>query len=413
MSNSFMSDSMPAITGIGVGDLPATQGSTMVQTMNTNMGAVRVQVKRNLPEVLKEIEQHAEVFGDTWEYALPFRRFDKETEKWITDYVTGPTVKCVQDVCRIYGNCSLGVTRVDDEADAWWIYSTFLDVQSGYQYTRAYRQRKDQKTGMEKKDPGRHQDMLFQVGVSKSLRNAGNNALAGLVERGLEFMRKRIIGRIEQNPEGCKNWIVENLGHFDIPLKQVETFFREKLNDMPAKRLAVVVRTIQGMIDGQTLPSEAFKIEIIEGEVEEVERKPETKTEPAANDESSTETAKTETAKAESSTDEAKTEPGKPKGNRKAAKGQRSGRSGTQQQKDEKPAPETAEETNRQAIEKQRLAEARKNADKKLTLDGVKADDKPAEHKLAEKLAAQQAEAKATRTVEIPADTGDDDLFDE
>src|SRR5215203_2995645 len=82
--------------------LPARQetgGNIQVQTMNANLGAIRVAVPRNMAVVMTRIGQSAQVSGSKWQYSIPFKKKlrDKVTKRVTgekTELVTGPSITC-------------------------------------------------------------------------------------------------------------------------------------------------------------------------------------------------------------------------------------------------------------------------------------------------------------------------------
>src|SRR5215204_5458528 len=163
-----------------------------IKTMNSNMGAIRVQVERDMRKVRMQIAQLAAYFGDTFEYAIPFKSKGK------TEIVRGPSIRCTTAVARAYGNCSVDVTAEENPA-SYLFEAAFLDVETGFRLTRPFRQRRDQNVGGMGGDAGRVQDVVFQIGASKSTRNVIRNALPDLCEFAVEQARDNLIGRIAKN----------------------------------------------------------------------------------------------------------------------------------------------------------------------------------------------------------------------
>src|SRR4051812_15784412 len=116
---------------------PQTGGNIELRSMNTNLGAVRVGVPRNMALVVTRISQAAQQFGQKWQYAIPFK--DRKRNK--TTLVTGPTIGCALDVARCYGNCTVDVEKVEEVGQSWVFHAVFLDIETGFRLGRPFRQR--------------------------------------------------------------------------------------------------------------------------------------------------------------------------------------------------------------------------------------------------------------------------------
>ncbi|MEZ5846513.1 MAG: hypothetical protein R3C70_07165 [Geminicoccaceae bacterium] len=236
-------------------------GNVVVATMNTNMGAKRDIIPRDLGRVMIRIEQMAEYFGrEGWEYRIPFKRRDRKTgEEW-TEIIQGPTVGAILDICGAYGNCSLGITGDEDQGDAWVLTATFLDIETGFQLSRTFRQSKGRNIGGYGGDKGRKLDVEYQIGVSKALRNVGRNALRGLIDAALEKARAQLAAKIEKKPDEYRARIRQRLADFSIQARDVEAYFGSRIDEMSPPKLGQVIRMLQAIDDGIIKASEAFGV---------------------------------------------------------------------------------------------------------------------------------------------------------
>lgn len=233
----------------------AQGGDLTIRTMNSNMGAIRVQVVRDLRKVRMSVAQLADMFGDAFEYKLPFRKRDRETGKTTTEIVAGPSIRCTTAVARAYGNCSVDC-QAEETAAAYLFEAAFLDVETGFRLSRPFRQRKDQNVGGMGGDAGRVQDVIFQIGASKATRNVIRNALPDLCEYAVERARGSLIDRIKKNRQAVLEKVRERLSENRIPLARVETYYGAKLDEMNERVLAQLVGLLQAVRDGMCKPSE-------------------------------------------------------------------------------------------------------------------------------------------------------------
>lgn len=238
--------------------LPATQagGDARIElkSMNTNLGAQRMAMPRNMALVFARIDQAAQVSGARWRYAIPFK--DKRTGK-IT-LVTGPTIGCALDVARAYGNCTVDVERVEDLKDGWVMYGVFLDIENGFRLGRPFRQRRAPNIGNYGGDGGRAEDITFQIGASKAIRNVTVNALRGIIDEALDRAENRLTDKIAKNRDAIMAKIGDRLLELKIDERRVERFIGRKWAEMKPVHIAQVIKLLQAIADEMIAPDEAF-----------------------------------------------------------------------------------------------------------------------------------------------------------
>lgn len=238
--------------------LPATQagGDARIElkSMNTNLGAQRMALPRNMALVMARIDQAAQISGARWRYAIPFK--DKRTGK--TTLVTGPTIGCALDVARAYGNCTVDVERVEDLKDGWVMYGVFLDIENGFRLGRPFRQRRAPNIGNYGGDGGRAEDITFQIGASKAIRNVTVNALRGIIDEALDRADNRLTDKIAKNRDAIMAKIGDRLLELKIDERRVERFIGRKWAEMKPIHVAQVIKLLQAIADEMIAPDEAF-----------------------------------------------------------------------------------------------------------------------------------------------------------
>src|SRR5579885_3083803 len=152
-------------------------------------GAQRVAVQRDESEILRKIKVLAAAAGEDWYYRFPVNK-KNEDGTFQKDWVEGPSIKCANNVSRLYGNCDIDV-REFDVGTHWVYYARFIDLETGYSLTRPFRQRKSQKAM--RTDAGRQEDIAYQIGASKAIRNVICNALEFFVTYAADEAKASII----------------------------------------------------------------------------------------------------------------------------------------------------------------------------------------------------------------------------
>lgn len=255
MADEFLSDlpeddPLPAPTVASFGEASKIE----LKSMNTNLGAQRMALPRNMALVMARIDQSAQISGAKWRYSIPFK--DKRTGK--TTLVTGPTIGCALDIARAYGNCTVDVERVEDLKDGWVFYAVFLDIENGFRLGRPFRQRRGQNVGGYGGDQGRAEDVVFQSGASKALRNVTTNALRGIVDEALDRADARLTDKISKNREHVLARVFDRLTELNIEEARVERFIGRKFAEMKPMHIAQVIKLLQSIADDMITPDEAF-----------------------------------------------------------------------------------------------------------------------------------------------------------
>lgn len=240
---------------MGAGTAPMPSGNNIeLKSMNSNLGAMRVAVPRNMAAVFARIDMAAQAGGQRWQYAIPF----KDRRKGTTQLVTGPSIGCALDIARAYGNCTVDVERVEETPGGWVFHAVFLDIETGFRLGRPFRQRRDQNTGGYGGDASRAEDIMFQIGASKAIRNVTVNALRGVVDEALDRAGNRLTDKIEKNRGEVVTRLRRRLDELSIEVGRVERMFGRKIDDMKAVHLAQVVKILQAIGDDMVSADDAF-----------------------------------------------------------------------------------------------------------------------------------------------------------
>jgi hypothetical protein len=223
-------------------------------------GAQQVQVHRDEAKVMQKLKVLASAAGGEWYYRFPVRKkmVDEATgrETWGTDFIEGPSIKLANDLCRIYGNCDVD-TRVIDLGDSWLFYARFIDLESGYSLTRPFQQRKAQ-TSMNTKDPGRAQDIAFQIGCSKAIRNVAVNALQTFADFAFEEARDALVKKVGADLENWRRRTIEGIGKIPVDIKRVERVMGRASKDWLAPDVAKIISMMKAIADGMATADETF-----------------------------------------------------------------------------------------------------------------------------------------------------------
>lgn len=264
-----------------------TQGMEVRTRGSEVFTARRVEVRRSLERVLRDMALIAQQAGEAYYYSLPFW----DNKKRETTFVEGPSINLALDLARVYGNCVVSCDHIIEEAGYWFFHARFTDLETGYSLVSVYRQRRDQKTGMERKDEGRHQDMVFRIGYNKAIRNVIVDALRSLANRMFEEAKNSQLSRIEKNPEAARSALLKAISNVGGDVKQVETAVGRSAKNWTPNDMAGIYARVRAVMDQQVAFDDVFPSEAKEAAKEqtaapkmqaEPEKKPAAKAKKAA-----------------------------------------------------------------------------------------------------------------------------------
>lgn len=169
-------------------------GRSMVQLRpNDYCTAMLVPQPRDEEDALKRIEAECDADPKAMMYSLPFKKKGGGSEP-----VEGGTIKFAMMIAREWGNCAASGRLVDENFSTYLFEGVYVDLQTGFNCVRPYRMSKPRgkdNEGTHKMSLERAEDMVFEIGVSKAIRNAVLNGMpARVVQRAMKRV-KTALGR--------------------------------------------------------------------------------------------------------------------------------------------------------------------------------------------------------------------------
>lgn len=174
------------------------KGETIRQIQTPYATAVAVQKPRDMKEIARRCLEEAELAGDLFFYRWEVKSTDQKTKEEKTSFIEGPSINLTLCAARNFGNTAIA-QRPLQETDASWIFTAaVIDLETGFTLERQYRM--DKKfTIYGRMDQFRKDDIRFQIGQSKAIRNVINNYVpAGLVEKMIEAAKGSVRSKIEK-----------------------------------------------------------------------------------------------------------------------------------------------------------------------------------------------------------------------
>jgi len=232
--------------------LPQRSMGTMMQPEPMMAPQVPAKPRGSEQEIRADIKAFAAAAGNKWYYRIPVR--DNRTGK--QDWQEGPTIKLANDVARIYGHSSTQC-RSMDMGDAWEFLARFTDLEAGFSMERPYRQRKSQAT-MRGRDVDRQLDQLYQIGVSKAIRNVICNALQHYVDFAVEEAKKSLVNKIGTDIEGWRERTVRGLNNIPVEVARVERLIGRASKDWMAPDISRIISMMNSIADGMASVDDVF-----------------------------------------------------------------------------------------------------------------------------------------------------------
>lgn len=224
--------------------------STSLSVSDAIITAQKVAVERDEAKILQKIRVLANAVGEDFYYRYPVKNKDG------TSWIEGPSIKCANNVARLYGNCQID-TRVVDNGDSWIIYARFTDYETGFSYTRPFQQRKGQEA-IRSRDAGRQLDIALQIGVSKAIRNVICNALETFTTFAFEEAKASIAKKVGENLERYRDRVLGRLEQLGVALGRVEAATGRAAKDWLAPDVARIITQIQAIGDGMATIDETW-----------------------------------------------------------------------------------------------------------------------------------------------------------
>lgn len=243
-ANSSSTDSAQA----GGAMVPAMMGA---QQSNLVFGAQAVAVHRDEARILQKVKVLAAAAGDDWYYRFPVK--DNKTGR--TSYIEGPSIKLANDIARLYGNCEVDC-RAQDFGNVIMFHARFVDLETGYALTRPFQQRKGA-SRIGGSDEARREDITFQIGASKAIRNVVVNALQTFADFAFEEAKEALVDKIGKDIEKWRTRTVERIGA-RVDIKRVEAVIGRLAKDWLAPDISRVIAMGKAADDGMATWDETF-----------------------------------------------------------------------------------------------------------------------------------------------------------
>lgn len=225
-----------------------------VRVFGSLVTAQRVAVPRNEKKILALLREQAAVNGDNYYY-----EWETKNRDGTKGLVTGITIKGAMVVVRLFGNCAVDVRAVPFSETHDMFYARFADLETGFSTVRAFKQRRSQNIGM--KDKERGEDIIFQIGQSKAIRNVINNALQDFCGDVVEKSRNALIERMEEDGKFADKVVAKLKALMEkhaVSDKMAETYIGRPLNEWLNRHIAKMYVAMKSIDNGDAGVNDVF-----------------------------------------------------------------------------------------------------------------------------------------------------------
>lgn len=209
--------------------------------------------RRNIERFLQRMKVMAQMAGETYRYQFPVK-----TKGGGTKTIEGGTIDLANDLVREYGNCMID-PRVVETPSHYIFYVRFIDYETGFCLTRAFRQRKGQQTINTDKE--RAEDIVFQIGQSKAIRNVILNALGTYADFAYDEAKNSLITKIGKDLPGWRTKITDRAKERGYDMARIEKAVGKPITDWLAPDIARVVAELKSILDGMASFDDLYPVQ--------------------------------------------------------------------------------------------------------------------------------------------------------
>lgn len=242
---------MGAEEGLSAGSEVIQRGEALQKTATEFTQAIVIQKPRNRHTVIAACEEEAAIAGEEFYYSWTVKA------KGGPKLVEGLSVGGALAASRNWGNCAIPCKV--EETDTHYIFTaSFIDFETGFNLQRVFKQRKEQNIGM--KDTARADDITFQIGQSKAIRNVALNAMPSwLTKKMLDKAKEQVIAKISKMgiPVAQKK-ALEFFEKQGIGIGRVEKKMAKNYKHWTAEDLAIIQGAMSSLVNGQESAESLF-----------------------------------------------------------------------------------------------------------------------------------------------------------
>lgn len=228
------------------------QALQKVQTAYTT--AIAVQKPRSIARVTSNVLEEAKFAGADFYYG-----WIAKTKKGPVR-IEGPSIDLAMCLARNYGNCVIDIEG-NETMNHFMMKGIFIDLESGFTCPRLFRQRKGQSLGGKMEDDhDRQEDIVFQIGQSKAIRNAIVRAMPRwLIDKAIAIAKQAEIQNIkEESPALARAKVLQFFEQYGVDQEKIEVALNTKIDSWTAEQIAELRGMATALKEGRVAAKELF-----------------------------------------------------------------------------------------------------------------------------------------------------------
>lgn len=230
------------------------QGEALQRVRTDYATAIAVQKPRSISRITHNVLEEAKLAGAGFYYGWTVKT------KRGPARIEGPSIDLAMCLARNYGNCAVDVEAAETPTH-YMLKGIFIDLESGFTCPRLFRQRKNQSLGRKmEEDADRQEDIVFQIGQSKAIRNAIVRAMPGwLVEKAIETAKAAELKNI--NPENihlARARVLQFFEAYGVTADRIEAKLGRNADEWSAKDIVELRGMATAIKEGRISAEELF-----------------------------------------------------------------------------------------------------------------------------------------------------------
>jgi hypothetical protein len=238
-----------------LGGMDVVQSGGVMQKVETAYTtAVAVQKPRSLTTVVKNVLEEAKLAKSAFYFKWPVK--NRSTGR--TSIVQGGSIDLARSIARNFGNVAVDIIEEPETLTHYKFKAVFIDLETGLNWPRLFKQRKSQKTGMA--DTERAEDIIFQIGQSKAQRNAVFQGVPGwLVDKAIEVAEQaEVQGIKDEGIEIARVKVLDFFAGYGVDQDRIELKLGKKVEKWIDKDIADLRASATAIKEGRTSVAEMF-----------------------------------------------------------------------------------------------------------------------------------------------------------
>jgi len=229
-------------------------GAALQQVKTSYTTAVAVQKPRSLPKVVAAVLEEATFAGSSFYYGWVVK--NKKTGR--ESKIEGGSIDLAMAMARNYGNAAIEV-EVTETPTHYLFKGIFVDLETGFTCPRLFRQRKGQNIGMDA-DADRAEDIVFQIGQSKAIRNAVLRAMPEWLEKqAIEAAKRAELKKIRpENLVLSRAQILNFFAPWGVTQDRIENTLGKKIETWGPEDIVQLRGMATALKESRVSPTELF-----------------------------------------------------------------------------------------------------------------------------------------------------------